>query len=185
MSSYTIKSATLTGIADATRALTGRSDKLTAEEMVQNLKEIRVRRYDGEYVGEKISGIGQYLAMVVGEELKEHRSDDELKVTIYFHVNDKTQGALKKIIAGNGENTSYHSDSAKVTKGTRQLVERWSASGESLNAYGQTDYRLDDESTLNIGTGHTYITPEGELRVYDNANSYFIAPCKWTVIVEW
>lgn len=187
MSEYSILKTTLQRMADITRALTGTNGEMTPMQMVERLGEIRVRRFDGEYTGEKLnSRNGNILTLVKCAELKAHRSDDSLRVTVHFDIAGWTDGAVKKIIAGNDGN--IENDKDNTGEGTHQIALRWtpeSYSTRCLNRYTQTDYRLDDDSSLTIGTARAYVTPEGELQIYNNANMYYFYPCKWTVIVEW
>lgn len=179
MGKYVIDDETLQRMADMTRALTGTSVKMTPAQMAEKLGEIRVRRYDGEYTGTDLNGFGKYLALVTSEELKEHRSDEDLRVTVHFHHKEFVAKTVNRVLAGNLKTLNQGAN----TLGGYQEVLRW-AEENQLNET-MPDYRLDDDSELNTICGHTYITPEGELRVYANANGYYIRPCKWTVIVEW
>lgn len=179
MGKYVIDDETLQRMADITRALTGTNGEMTPMQMVGKLGEIRVRRFDGEYTGEDLNGFGKYLALLTSDELKEHRNDEDLRVTVHFHHKEFVEKTVKMVIAGNLKTLNK----GDKDTGSYQKVTRWAES--NLLNEAEPNYRLDDDSELSSMCGHTYITQEGELRVYANANGYYIRACKWTVIVEW
>ena len=124
-----------------------------------------------------LSGGGNYITVVSGDEtLKQIRSLDTLLVVCRM---TGTASCVKSCIGTNvpGIYTFYN------TKPTCQSVLRYSADGGlSPNA---TVNAVDDDTDITTGSGRIYITPEGDLRIYANANSYPILAGEVIVEVIW
>lgn len=124
-----------------------------------------------------VSGYGNYITVVSGDEtLKQIRSLDTLLVVCRM---TGTASCVKSCIGTNapGIYPFY------ATKPTCQGVMRYTADGGlSPNA---TANAVDDDTNITTGSGRIYITPEGDLRIYVNANSYQILAGKVTVEVIW
>lgn len=128
-----------------------------------------------------VSGAGNYVTVVSGDEtLKQVRSTETL-VVIYRMVG--TAGCTK---SGIGLGTRYllpvH-NYANTTFSVYQSMDRLHADGGHSPI--QLPYTLDDDTSLTTGSGRIYITPEGDLRIYGNTSSYPILAGKVVVDVMW
>ena len=56
---------------------------------------------------------------------------------------------------------------------------------EGVAKTNNTVNAVDDDTNLTVGSGRIYITPDGDLRIYSNTNSYPILAGKVMVEVIW
>ena len=124
-----------------------------------------------------VSGSGNYITVVSGDEtLKRVRSLDTLLVICRMAG---TASCVKSCIGTNAPGTYPFYDN----KPTCQGVMRYKADGGlSQNA---TVNAVDDDTNITVGSGRIYITPEGDLRIYGNTNSYPILAGEIVVDVIW
>ena len=124
-----------------------------------------------------VSGGGNYVTVVSGDEtLKQVRSLDTLLVVCRM---PGMVSCTKSCLGTNELNTypiSYYGDK-------RQSVLRYTASGVVSDK--NTVYAVDDDTDITTGSGRIYITPEGDLRIYGNTNSYPILAGEIIVDVLW
>lgn len=128
-----------------------------------------------------VSGGGNYVTVVSGDEtLKQVRSAETL-VVIY-----RTAGTANCVKSGIGIRTryllpirNYDVTSVSVYQGVDRLQR------DDEHNPQQTTYALDDDTSLTTGSGRIYITPEGDLRIYGNTNSYPIPAGEIIVDVLW
>lgn len=124
-----------------------------------------------------VSGSGNYITVVSGDEtLKQVRSLDTLLVICSM---TGTASCVKSCIGTNAPGTYPFYQ----TKPTCQGVMRYTADG-GLSPNGTVN-AVDDDTNLTAGSGRIYITPEGDLRIYGNTNSYPILAGKIVVDVIW
>lgn len=124
-----------------------------------------------------VSGSGNYITVVSGDEtLKRVRSLDTLLVVCRM---TGTASCVKSCIGTNAPGTYPFYD----TKPTCQGVMRYTADG-GLSPNG-TANAVDDDTNIIVGSGRIYITPEGDLRIYGNTNSYPILAGKVIAEVIW
>ena len=124
-----------------------------------------------------VSGSGNYITVVSGDEtLKRVRSLDTLQVICHM---TGTASCVKSCIGTNapGIYPFY------ATKPTCQGVMRYTADG-GLSPNGTVN-AVDDNTNIIVGSGRIYITPEGDLRIYCNTNSFPILAGKVIVEVIW
>ncbi len=124
-----------------------------------------------------VSGSGNYITVVSGDEtLKRVRSFDTLLVVCRM---TGTVSCVKSCIGTNAPGIYPFYDN----KPTCQGVLRYTADGGlSPNATVNAVY---DDTNIVVGSGRIYITPEGDLRIYGNTNSYPILAGKVMVEVIW
>ena len=124
-----------------------------------------------------VSGSGNYITVVSGDEtLKRVRSLDTLLVICRM---TGTASCVKSCIGTNAPGTYPFYDN----KPTCQGVMRYTADG-GLSPNGTVN-AVDDNTNIIVGSGRIYITPEGDLRIYCNTNSYPILAGKVIVEVIW
>lgn len=127
-----------------------------------------------------ISGTGSYITVVTGSDiLKQVRSLDTLIVISHF------SGEGARVHCAIGYNSAYYAPIVGVTSSetTKQAVVRVTANGS--HSENSTIYSLIDDTNLSKGSGRAYITPDGDLRLYGNTNSYPIKAGKIIVDVLW
>ena len=124
-----------------------------------------------------VSGEGNYITVVSGDEtLKRVRSLDTLLVVCRM---SGTVSCVKSCLGTNVMGTY-----PIVNATTRcQSVMRFNAEGGAST--NNTVYAVDDDTNLIAGSGRIYITPEGDLRIYGNTNSYLIPAGEIIVDVLW
>ena len=124
-----------------------------------------------------VSGSGNYITVVSGDEtLKRVRSLDTLLVVCRM---PGTASCVKSCIGTNAPGIYPFYDN----KPTSQGVMRYKADGGlSQNAKVNA---VDDNTNIIVGSGRIYITPEGDLRIYVNANSCPSRAGKVMVEVIW
>ena len=210
---YIVDGADLTAIADSIREKTGKTDPLTIEQMpieidgipevsppsgTINITENGTKNIAGyaealvavrngtnnmhiEYENPSdISGTGSYITVATGNDiLKQVRSLDTLIVISHF------SGEGARVFCAIGQNSAYYAPIAGGVQSTprKQSVLRVSADGRHNE--NSTIYSLIDDTSLSTGSGRAYITPDGDLRLYGNTNSYPIKAGKIIVDVLW
>ena len=124
-----------------------------------------------------VSGSGNYITVVSGDEtLKRVRSLDTLLVICRM---TGTASCVKSCLGTNALKTYPIYNFATVFQG----VLRYNTDGV-INA-NNTVNAVDDDTNIKAGSGRIYITPEGDLRIYCNTNSYPILAGKVMVEVIW
>lgn len=211
---YIVDGADLTAIADSIREKTGKTDPLTIEQMpieidgipgvssppsgTINITENGTKNIAGyaealvtvrngtnnmhiEYENPSdISGAGSYITVATGSNiLKQVRSLDTLIVISHF------SGEGARVHCAIGYNSAYYAPIVGGTNGTpsKQSSIRVTANG-GHNDKGM-EYSLIDDTSLSIGSGRAYITPDGDLRLYGNTQSYPIKAGRIIVDVLW
>lgn len=127
-----------------------------------------------------IYGAGNYITVITGSDiLKQVRSLDTLIVISHF------SGEGARVHCAIGQNSAYYAPIVGGTSGTpsKQSAVRVKADGEH-NDNAMT-YSLIDDTSLSIGSGRAYITPDGDLRLYGNTESYPIKAGRIIVDVLW
>ena len=127
-----------------------------------------------------ISGTGNYITVATGSDiLKQVRSLDTLIVISHF------PGEGARVHCAIGYNSAYYAPIIGGTFSTpsKQSSIRVKASGEHNDS--STEYSLIDDTSLSTGAGRAYITPDGDLRLYGNTNSYPIKAGRIIVDVLW
>lgn len=127
-----------------------------------------------------ISGTGSYITVTTGNDiLKQVRSLDTLIVISHF------SGEGARVHCAIGYNSAYYAPIVGGTNGTpnKQSSIRVTADG-GHNDKGM-EYSLIDDTSLSIGSGRAYITPDGDLRLYGNTQSYPIKAGRIIVDVLW
>ena len=127
-----------------------------------------------------ISGAGNYITVVTGSDiLKQVRSLDTLIVISHF------PGEGARVYSAIGCNSVHYAPivGGMYSTPTKQAVIRVKDDG----AYNEnsTIYSLVDDTNLSTGSGRAYITPDGDLRLYGNTNSYPIKAGRVIVDVLW
>ena len=127
-----------------------------------------------------ISGAGNYITVTTGSDiLKQVRSLDTLIVISHF------PGEGTRVHCAIGCNSTHYAPIVGGTASTpsKQAVVRVSAAG----GYNEnsTTYSLIDDTNLSSGSGRAYITPDGDLRLYGNTQSYPIKAGRVIVDVLW
>ena len=124
-----------------------------------------------------VSGSGNYITVVSGDEtLKRVRSLDTLLVVCRM---PGTASCVKSCIGTNELNTYPIYNYSKY----RQSVIRYNAAGNITQ--NNTANAADDDTNITVGSGRIYITPEGDLRIYGNTDTYPILAGKVIVYVIW
>ena len=127
-----------------------------------------------------ISGAGNYITVATGNDiLKQVRSLDTLIVFSHF------PGEGARVHCAIGCNSAYYAPIINENASTpsKQAVVRVSAAS-GYNGKS-TPYSLIDDTNLSSGSGRAYITPDGDLRLYGNTNSYPIKAGRIIVDVLW
>ena len=127
-----------------------------------------------------ISVAGSYITVATGSNiLKQVRSLDTLIVISHF------SGEGARVHCAIGYNSAYYAPIVGGTNGTpsKQSSIRVTADG-GHNDKGM-EYSLIDDTSLSIGSGRAYITPDGDLRLYGNTQSYPIKAGRIIVDVLW
>ena len=127
-----------------------------------------------------ISGAGNYITVATGSDiLKQVRSLDTLVVISHF------PGEGARVHCAIGYNSAYYAPIAGGTNGTpnKQSAIRVTADGGYNDS--SKPYSLIDDTSLSTGSGRAYITPDGDLRLYGNTNSYPIKAGRIIVDVLW
>ena len=127
-----------------------------------------------------ISGTGSYITVATGNDiLKQVRSLDTLVVISHF------PGEGARVHCAIGQNSAYYAPIVGGTYDTpsKQSVIRVTDNGAHND--NSTIYSLIDDTSLSTGSGRAYITPDGDLRLYGNTNSYPIKAGKIIVDVMW
>ena len=124
-----------------------------------------------------VSGSGNYITVVSDDEtLKRVRSLDTLLVACRM---SGTVSCVKSCLGTNALNTYPIINYINSC----QSVLRYNTDGV-INE-NRTVNAVDDDTNITAGSGRIYITPEGDLRIYGNTNSYPILAGKVTVEVIW
>ena len=127
-----------------------------------------------------ISGAGSSITAATGSNiLKQVRSLDTLIVISHF------SGEGARVHCAIGYNSAYYAPIVGGTNGTpnKQSSIRVTADG-GHNDKGM-EYSLIDDTSLSAGSGRAYITPDGDLRLYGNTQSYPIKAGRIIVDVLW
>ena len=127
-----------------------------------------------------ISGTGSYITVATGNDiLKQVRSLDTLIVISHF------SGEGARVFCAIGQNSAYY---APIAGGTNRPPNKQSSIRVTADG-GHNDkgmeYSLSDDTSLSIGSGRAYITPDGDLRLYGNTQSYPIKAGRIIVDVLW
>lgn len=124
-----------------------------------------------------VSGRGNYITVVSGDAtLKQVRSLDTLLVAY------RMTGTVSCTKSGLGTNV-LKAYAIYGCETSYQSIVRLDADGDvHVNT---TPYAVDDDTSIDVGSGRIYITPEGDLRIYGNTNAYPILAGKVTVDVIW
>ena len=169
-------------IADAIRAKTGETGTIVANDFATKIAAIptggstNYRHYEYDNPA-AVSGNGNYITVVSGDEtLKRVRSLDTLLVVCRM---PGTVSCVKSCLGTNVLKTYPIYNFATVY----QSVLRYNKDGV-INA-NNTVNAVDDDTNITAGSGRIYITPEGDLRIYGNTNSYPILAGKVMVEVIW
>ena len=124
-----------------------------------------------------VSGSGNYITVVSGDEtLKRVRSLDTLLVVCRM---TGTVSCVKSCLGTNAPNT--YPIQTYISK--CQSVLRYNTNGVIND--NNTVNAVDDDTNITAGSGRIYITPEGDLRIYGNTNSYPIPAGEIIVDVLW
>lgn len=210
---YIVDGADLTAIADSIREKTGKTDPLTIEQMpieidgipggvtpsgTINITENGTKNIAGyaealvtvrngtnnihiEYENPSdISGTGSYITVATGNDvLKQVRSLDTLVVISHF------PGEGARVHCAIGYNSAYY---APIVGGTNATPDKQSSirvTADGVPNDRSMEYSLIDDTSLSTGSGRAYITPDGDLRLYGNTNSYPIKAGRIIVDVLW
>lgn len=124
-----------------------------------------------------VSGSGNYVTIIAGDEQLASIREEESLIVIF-----RAAGEAACTKSGVGTNMSkllpiYNSDIHC------QAVNRLKSDG-SIAAASITQ-AVNDDTNISAGSGRIYITPEGDLRIYGNTNSYPILAGKVIVEVIW
>ena len=134
------------------------------------------RRYEYDNP-DAVSGEGNYITVVSGDDtLKRVRSLDTLLVVCRM---SGTVSCIKSCLGTNALNTY---PSVNVTTRCQSVMRFNAEGGVSTN---NTVNAVDDDTNIEVGSGRIYITPEGDLRIYGNTNSYPIPAGEIIVDVLW
>lgn len=127
-----------------------------------------------------IYGAGNYITVATGSDiLKQVRSLDTLIVISHF------SGEGARVRCAIGQNSAYY---VPIVGGTlsppnKQSAVRVKADGSHNDT--SMIYSLIDDTSLSTGSGRAYITPDGDLRLYGNTQSYPIKAGRIIVDVMW
>lgn len=127
-----------------------------------------------------IYGAGNYITVATGSDiLKQVRSLDTLIVISHF------SGEGARVCCAIGQNSVYYVPIAGATNQTpsKQGTVRATADGGHNETF--MAYSLIDDTSLSTGSGRAYITPDGDLRLYGNTQSYPIKAGRIIVDVLW
>ena len=124
-----------------------------------------------------VSGSGNYVTVVSGDEtLKRVRSLDTLLVVCRM---SGTVSCVKSCLGTNKLNAyPIYNYISKCQSVLRYNTDGVINDNNTVNA-------VDDDTNIVAGSGRIYITPEGDLRIYCNTNSYPILAGKVIVEVIW
>ena len=126
-----------------------------------------------------IHGAGNYVTVVTGSDiLKQVRSLDTLIVISHF------PGEGVRLHCAIGCNSAYY---APIVGGTSATPSKQSSIRVAANEHNDKpmEYSLIDDTNLSVGSGRAYITPDGDLRLYGNTQSYPIKAGRIIVDVLW
>ena len=210
---YIVDGADLTAIADSIREKTGKTNPLTIEQMpieidgipgvsppsgTINITENGTKNIAGyaealvavrngtnnmhiEYENPSdISGAGNYITVATGNDiLKQVRSLDTLVVISHF------SGEGARVHCAIGYNSAYYAPIVVGTNGTLNKQSSIRVTADGRYNERSMEYSLIDETSLSVGSGRAYITPDGDLRLYGNTSSYPIKAGRVIVDVLW
>ena len=124
-----------------------------------------------------VSGVGNYITVVSGDDtLKRVRSLDTLLVVCRM---SGTVSCVKSCLGTNALNAYPISNYMSKC----QSVLRYNTDGVIND--NNTVNAVDDDTNIKVGSGRIYITPEGDLLIYGNTNSYPIPAGAIIVDVLW
>ena len=127
-----------------------------------------------------ISGTGSYITVATGSNiLKQVRSLDTLIVISHF------SGEGARVHSAIGQNSAYYTPivGGSSSQPAKQASIRVKADGDHNGT--TMIYSLIDDTSLSSGSGRAYITPDGDLRLYGNTQSYPIKAGRVIVDVLW
>ena len=210
---YIVDGADLTAIADSIREKTGKTDPLTIEQMpieidgipgvsppsgTINITENGTKNIAGyaealvavrngtnnmhiEYENPSdISGAGNYITVATGNDiLKQVRSLDTLVVISHF------PGEGARVHCAIGYNSAYYVPIVGATNATPDKQSSIRVTADGVPNDRSMEYSLVDDTSLSTGSGRAYITPDGDLRLYGNTQSYPIKAGRIIVDVLW
>ena len=127
-----------------------------------------------------ISGAGNYITVATGNDiLKQVRSLDTLIVISHF------SGEGARVHCAIGYNSAYYAPIVGGTNATPNKQSSIRVTADGVPNDRGMEYSLIDDTSLSNGSGRAYITPDGDLRLYGNTNSYPIKAGRIIVDVLW
>lgn len=127
-----------------------------------------------------ISGAGNYITVATGNDiLKQVRSLDTLIVISHF------SGEGARVHCAIGCNSAYYAPIINETASTPNKQSSIRVTADGRHNYKGMEYSLIDDTNLSTGSGRAYITPDGDLRLYGNTQSYPIKAGRVIVDVLW
>lgn len=127
-----------------------------------------------------ISGAGNYITVATGNDiLKQVRSLDTLIVISHF------SGEGARVHCAIGYNSAYYAPIVGGTNATPNKQSSIRVTADGVPNDRGIEYSLIDDTSLSNGSGRAYITPDGDLRLYGNTNSYPIKAGRIIVDVLW
>lgn len=124
-----------------------------------------------------VSGAGNYVTIVAGDDQLASIRAEESLIVIF-----RAAGEAACTKSGVGTNMStllpIHSSDDSC-----QAANRLKSDGGIMVA--RTIQAVNDDTNISVGSGRIYITPEGDLRIYGNTNSYPILAGEIVVDVIW
>lgn len=176
----TYKGNTIANIADDTTKVLKTGGKYCEDDITISSSTPNYRRYVYNNPA-AVSGAGNYVTVVSGDETLKQVRSAETMVVIY-----RTAGTVSCVKSGIGIGTRYLLpiyNYAATSGAVYQSCDRLTADAAHTSA--QITYALDDDTSLTTGSGRIYITPEGDLRIYGNTSSYPVPAGEIIVDVLW
>lgn len=124
-----------------------------------------------------VSGSGNYVTIVAGDEQLASIRAEESLIVIFRAAGE---AACTKSGFGTNMSTLLPLHNAGIHC---QAANRLKSDGSITVA--NTTQAVNDDTNISVGSGRIYITPEGDLRIYGNTNSYPILAGEIVVDVIW
>ena len=124
-----------------------------------------------------VSGRGNYVTIVAGDEQLASIRDEGSLIVIF-----RAAGEAACTKSGIGINISTLLPIYNINNNCQAAIRLDSAGGKH---FAGTMQAVNDDTSISGGSGRIYITPEGDLRIYGNTNSYPILAGEIIVDVLW
>ena len=136
------------------------------------------RRYTYE-VPEDVSGVGSYIT-VVSQDAALARVRSFASLVVLYHLAGDISCTKSGIACNTAGYLPCFNAGPGIYGGALRRREDGGMGGNTMQTVP-----IDDDTGLSTGSGHTYITPDGDLRIYCNTSAYPIKAGTALVEVIW